>query len=207
MDAKDFTGFLQKALPWIGAAATGNVPLLVAMAAKTVGDALGTEIPATPEGIGTAVANATPEQIIALKTAEQGFQERMQAMGFAHVEEMAKIALARDQENVKDVADARLRNATNPMVFRIAIVILLTFAVIMAATLYGCFALVTGTIAIKDAAVVAAVAGLVGSVVGYVAANAQTVINFLFGGALSQGNHSSANAIADAVKGIAPATK
>ncbi len=81
-DMNDFTGFLKKALPWIGAAATGNVPALIAMAAKTVGDTLGVEVSAEPAAISDAVANATPEQIIALKTAEQTFQRRCR-MGFA----------------------------------------------------------------------------------------------------------------------------
>src|ERR1700732_681326 len=54
----DFGNLLTKVLPWIGAAATGNVPALITMAAKEVGDVLGVDVPADAGAIGTAVANA-----------------------------------------------------------------------------------------------------------------------------------------------------
>jgi len=49
------------------------------------------------------------------------------------------------------------------------------------AVLYACFQLLGGGITVKDVSVVAAIAGMVGSVVGYVAANAQQVIGYFFG--------------------------
>lgn len=77
MNKEDVLGFAKKALPWIGAAATGNVPALVTMAAAAVSSALGTEVPATPNAVAAAIASATPEQLLALKTAEQDFQLKM----------------------------------------------------------------------------------------------------------------------------------
>lgn len=76
--------------------------------------------------------------------------------------------------------------------------VLVTFAVIMSAVLAGSWQLLEGGITIKDVSVVAAISGLVGSIVGYVAANAQTVINFLFGG--SMGNEKNAGALAQSVQ-------
>jgi hypothetical protein len=92
---------LNKILPWIGAAATGNVPMLVGMAAKTVGDVLGVEVDAAqPNAVQAAIAQATPEQLVALKQADHDFMVKMQAMGFAHAEELAKIATA-DTQNAR----------------------------------------------------------------------------------------------------------
>jgi hypothetical protein len=100
--------FLKKVLPWIGAAATGNVPALITMAAKTVGDAVGKEIKPDMDAIAAAVSGATPEQLLALKQADNDFMLKMQAMGFEHLEDMEKIAAddrasARNREiQVKD---------------------------------------------------------------------------------------------------------
>jgi len=51
---------------------------------------------------------------------------------------------------------------------------------------------------VKDVSVVAAVSGLVGAVVGYVAANAQTVVNFIYGGSL--GSEKKTDAMSAAVQ-------
>ena len=66
----------------------------------------------------------------------------------------------------------------------------------MAAVLYGCWQLLQGGITIKDVSTVAAISGLVGSVVGYVAANAQTVVNFIYGGSADSTKHADAMAAA-----------
>ena len=181
-------GFLAKALPWIGAAASGNVPALVGLAAKAVGDAVGSPVDAHPDAVAAAVAGATPEQIIQLKQADADLQSKLQALGFEHTEEMARLGAQADQAAIADVQDARRSNSSNEQLWRIAWVVLVTFAIVMAGVLWGCYSMLTGTVTIKDVAVVAAVAGLVGSIVGYVAANAQTVINFLFGGSLGSRN-------------------
>lgn len=94
--------FLKNLLPWIGAAATGNVPALVTMAATAVGNAVGVPVKADTGAIAAAVSNATPEQISALKQAEADFALKMQALGFGHLEAMEKLAAG-------DRADARAR--------------------------------------------------------------------------------------------------
>jgi hypothetical protein len=94
--------FLNKVLPWIGAAATGNVPALVGMAATAIGDAVGVKVDANQRAIQAAVTGATPEQMLALKQADNDFSARMQALGFAHLEELAQVAAG-------DRADARNR--------------------------------------------------------------------------------------------------
>ncbi len=92
MDKDGIFDFVNKALPWIGAAATGNVPMLVTMASKVVSDALGTKVEATPSAVALAVANATPEQLIALKAAENDFKFKMGELNYKELTEMEKLA-------------------------------------------------------------------------------------------------------------------
>lgn len=99
--------FLKTVLPWIGAAATGGVPAIIGMAAKTVGEAIGGDVKSTAKDIAAAVSGATPEQILALKQADNDFAEKMQAMGFQNEQELERIAAG-------DRASARAREiATN----------------------------------------------------------------------------------------------
>ena len=84
--------FLKKILPYIGAAATGNIPALVGLAAKQVGDVLGAKINPDLGAITAAVAGATPDQIAKLREQDQQFQLQVQAMGFKNAEELEKIA-------------------------------------------------------------------------------------------------------------------
>ena len=191
-------GFLQKALPWIGAAATGNVPALIGLAASKVSEALGSSVTADATSIARAVAGASPDQLIALQTKELEVKDHAMQMGFENAQEMARIGLQQDTLITADVADARKNNSNNDQTWMLAWVIMITFALVMALVLYGCFAILQGSITIKDVSVVAAIAGLVGSVVGYVAANTQTVINFLYGGSL--GSRNNANSLSNGIQ-------
>jgi hypothetical protein len=181
MDASGALGFLQKALPWIGAAATGNVPALVGLAANAVGNALGKPIEADSGAIMQAVANASPEEILKLKIAEDELKAKMQALGFAHEEEMAKLGIEEQQIYIGDTSDARHQFSTNSGVYRLGVVILGTFAGLMGAVLYECYRMIEGGMQIKDPGTVAVIFTLIGTIVGYLASNAQQVVNFFFG--------------------------
>lgn len=98
-------GFLSQALPWISAAATSNVPALVSLAAQTVAAHTGAKVDASHEDIAAAVAGATPDQIAALKQADNDFALKMQALGFQHEEDLQKLA-------VDDRASARAREVS-----------------------------------------------------------------------------------------------
>lgn len=91
MDKDDVLGFAKKALPWIGAAATGNIPALVAMAAAAVGDVIGVKVDADTRSIAAAIQGATPEQLVALKQADNDFAMKMRELGYKEVTELAKI--------------------------------------------------------------------------------------------------------------------
>lgn len=101
----NFGSFLTNVVPWIGAAATGNVPALISMAAETVSKAVGKPVASNLDAISAAVSGATPEQLIALKQADNDFAAKMQAMGFEHEEDLIKIAN-------DDRANARARQMT-----------------------------------------------------------------------------------------------
>jgi hypothetical protein len=89
------------------------------MAAKEVGQALGVTVGATPEAIGNAVANATPEQLLALKEADQNFELQMKALGFANIKDLEAIAAA-------DRDSARKLQMANPSIVPAALSIIVT---------------------------------------------------------------------------------
>lgn len=194
----DFTKLLTKALPFIGAAATGNVPALIAMAAKEVGEVLGTSVEPTAEAIGSAVANATPEQLVALRDREMSFKERMTAMGFQNEQELAKITLDETKTFVVDTQHSRQTFAADRGVYWLGIAVLMTFALVMSLSLYGAYNILTGGLHVQDVGVVAAVFGFLGTVVGYVAANAQQVVSYFFGS--SRGSKEKTDRMADAIQ-------
>lgn len=140
----------------------------------------------------------TPDQMAAIRQADQHHAEVMEQHGIDVQKMNLDFESAQTQAVVTDRMDARKENSGRDAVWWIAIAILVTFAAIMAAVLYGCWTILQGGILIKDVAVVAAISGLIGSVVGYVAANAQTVVNFIYGGSL--GSEKKTEALAASVK-------
>lgn len=140
----------------------------------------------------------TPEITASIRAADQKHAEIMGQQGIDVLKLNADSEMAAEQLVVTDRISARGSNAGRTEVWWIAAVILATFAVIMGAVLYGCWAILSGGITIKDVSVVAAISGLVGAVVGYVAANAQTVVNFIFGGSL--GSEKKTDALAASVQ-------
>lgn len=162
--------FLSTVAPWIAGAATGGIPALVAMAAKTVSEALGVKVEPNQKAIEAAVANATPEQLLAIKESEQQFKIGMQKLG---LEESALY--------MKDTQDARLAFSKNDNVFLLGVMILIAFSLGMMASMYGAYELLTGGIKVEDMGVVAAVFGFLGTIIGYLSANAQQVVSYYFG--------------------------
>jgi hypothetical protein len=80
--------------------------------------------------------------------------------------------------------------------FWMGIVILIIFFVVIAGILYGAFQILTGGFQIKDPSVVAAVMGLIGTVLGYVSAIVQQVANYFFGSSKSSADKTAAMASA-----------
>lgn len=99
---------------------------------------------------------------------------------------------------VSDTADARKYKDDN--VFTLGVTILLVFAVVMSLSVYGCFQILTGGIELKDASTVGIVAGFLGTVIGYVAANAQQVVSYFFGS--SAGSAKKTTEMAESFKAV-----
>lgn len=111
--------FLSKIAPWLGAAA-GGPPALLAMAAKEISEALGYDVPADGEKIATAVTGATQEQLVKLKELDQGFQLKMQELGFSHIQMLEQLAV----ENQKSARTSMVDGGLSKHLFWMSIVIL-----------------------------------------------------------------------------------
>lgn len=90
----DWQKLLKQVAPWLGAAATGNVPALITMAANELGGVLGKDVKPNMDAIAAAVSGATSEQLIAMKAADNDFALKMQQLGFDNVEHLEAIAAA-----------------------------------------------------------------------------------------------------------------
>ncbi|MDO8421578.1 MAG: hypothetical protein Q7S99_05400 [Parvibaculum sp.] len=83
--------------PWIGTALGGP---LGGMAVGALADALGLS-DKTEAAIKNAISGATPEQMLALKKADQDFALQMQELGFKNVADLEKIA-AEDRNSARN---------------------------------------------------------------------------------------------------------
>ena len=146
----------------------------------------------------------TPEIIAAVRAADQKHAETMGQQGIDLKKLNADHELAMVQTFTGDTQDARKTFGQQKAIFWLGVIVLIIFAVTMTAVLYACYSLLNGGITIKDVSVVAAIAGMVGSVVGYVAANAQQVVGYFFGS--SAGSSSKTDAMGDAVSKLVAAT-
>jgi hypothetical protein len=84
----DWKALVNTVAPWIGTALGGP---LGGLAVNALGSALGLD-DKTEASIKQALAGVTPEQMLAIKNAEQEFQARMTELGFKNLADMEKIA-------------------------------------------------------------------------------------------------------------------
>ena len=102
----DLTKIISTVAPWIGTALGGP---LGAMAVQAAADALGIS-DKTVDSVKQALSGATPEQLLALKQADQNFALKMQELGFKQLADLEAIAAG-------DRKDARaLQGATRSIV-------------------------------------------------------------------------------------------
>ena len=105
----DWKAVIGTVAPWIGAALGGP---LGSAAVTAAANALGLS-ETTENALKTALGGVTPEQMLALKNADQEFQIRMQELGFANAKDMEQLAVddrssARQREMA--VGDKTVRN-------------------------------------------------------------------------------------------------
>ena len=142
-------------------------------------------------------AGLPPETVVKLAEIDQQVKAQMQAANF----DLKKLEAQTEQAYLADVENARKAHAGNRGTFYMGVAILLTFFVLMSLVLAFCFRILTKGIQIPDPGTVAVVFTLIGTIVGYVAANAQTVVNFEFGS--SRGSAQKSDDMASAVKSLA----
>lgn len=92
----DWKTIIKTVAPWIGTALGGP---LGGMAVEAAASALGVS-EKTGEALKQALAGVTPEQMLALKQADQAFSLQMQALGFKQVTDLESIA-AGDRDSAR----------------------------------------------------------------------------------------------------------
>lgn len=195
---------VSKAIPWLSAAITGGAPGLAGLAVSAISQAIGIDLTGSNKTqVTKAIQDATPEQLAALDAAEKKFQVDMKQMGYSHEEELLRLELETTKTFVDDTKDAREKFASSEGVFYLGLAILVTFAVLMAVALGGSYYLLTSANVVTNPGLVAAVFGLVGTIIGYVAANAQQVVGYFFGS--SSGSKEKSAALTDAISKIGAA--
>lgn len=167
----------KKALPFIGALATGGVPALTLTAASAVAEALGRPVDATPAAIEAAVQSATPEQLAAMRETDARLKI---AMRQADTEDR-RIDADLDKAYLADVDSARKAHGTDTHVLWVGVAILVVWSGLTGMTVYGLYALLTGGVKIQDVGLVATIFTVLGSTVGYVSNIAQQVVGYYFG--------------------------
>jgi hypothetical protein len=84
----DFTAIIKTVAPWLGTALGSPLGgLAVEAATKALGLSEN-----TTDALKTAISGATPEQMLALKSADQAFALQMQALGFKQASDLEAIA-------------------------------------------------------------------------------------------------------------------
>jgi hypothetical protein len=126
----DWQKMLSTVAPWIGAAATGGVPALVGMAAVQVSQAFGSDVKATTEAIAQAIGGATPDQLLALKTADNDFAEKMQALGFQNSQALEQIA-ANDRDSARQMYTTVRDWSTPTLTYMVVIAFFCVLAIIL----------------------------------------------------------------------------
>lgn len=153
----------------------------------------------------TVTGHATPETALKAVQADPAVAMQFQKAVMDHETDLKRIALEETKAILEDGQDARAKFATDRGVFWLGVAVLLTFAGVVGMALYGSYKMLEGGITIKDAGIVAAIFGFLGTLVGYVAANAQQVIGYFFGS--SKGSADNRKALADAVTQLGSAAK
>lgn len=126
----------------------------------------------------------TPEQIVALRSADEQFKLRMRELDI----DVLKLNQAADAAELEDMQSARraaVDSGQADTLMRLGLVILCAFGLVMLCVLVGSFAMMTGRWQPTSGEYVAIASGLVGTVVGQVSAAALTVVAFYFGSSRS----------------------
>ena len=179
----DWKALVAKVAPTLGAALGGPFG---GAATKFLADKFLGNPDATEKDVSDYVINATPDGLLKLKELDIEFEKFTAQLGV----DIFKV-------EVGDVQHARETHQDNKGVYRLGVVILATFAVLMGFVLAGGWKLLSHGIQDLDPGAAAAVFGLIGTVVGYIANNAQQVVTYFFGS--SFGSKSKTDSLTQAI--------
>lgn len=173
----DWQSIIKTVAPWIGTALGGP---LGGMAVEAAANALGIS-EKTADAVKAAIAGATPEQMLALKQADQQFAKDMQALGFSHIEKLAQLA----NDNTKDARAMQV--ATRSKVPAI-------LAVLITVGFFGILiGMMSGSLKTTDNQALLIMLGALGAAWG-------SVVNYFFGSSSDSGRKTELLAQAPAVK-------
>lgn len=119
----DWQSIIKTVAPWIGTALGGP---LGGMAVGAIADAFG--LPdKTADAVKQAISGATPEQMLALKNADQAFAVTVQKLGFEHIEALQR--LGNDDRNSARQREIAVKDVTPKL---LALVVTLGFFGVLA---------------------------------------------------------------------------
>jgi hypothetical protein len=110
----DWKNIVSTVAPWIGTALGGP---LGGAAVGAIADALGLS-EKTEASIKSALSGVTPEQMLAIKNADQAFALKMQELGYAHIKDMESLASG-DRSDARDMQ--KMIRSNVPAILSIAI--------------------------------------------------------------------------------------
>lgn len=190
----DWKAIVKTAAPLLGTALGGP---LAGAAIKVLGDAVLGNSEATQDEVAAAITSGlSPDALVKMREADNAFKQRMKELDI----DVMKLNQQTELAYLDDVKNARQTSGANRAVFWLGIAILATFGTLMGFVMYGSFQLLTGGIVLKDVAVASVVSGLIGTVIGYVAGNAQQVVGYYFGS--SKGSADKTDALAKAAANV-----
>ena len=137
--------------------------------------------PKTADAVKQALSGATPEQMLALKTADQAFAMQMQALGFADTEKLAALAV----ENTKDARSMQVITRSNVPALLSVLITVGFFGILVGMLL--------GVLSATDNQALMIMLGALGAAWG-------AVINYFFGSSADSGRKTELLAQAPAVK-------
>jgi uncharacterized membrane protein len=173
----DWTKIISTVTPWIGTALSGPFG---GMAVEAAASAMGLSSK-TADAVKQALSEATPEQMLAHKTADQAFALQMQALGFVDTEKLAALAV----ENTKDARALQVATRSNVPAL-LAVLITLGFFGILIGMLLG-------VLSATDNQALMIMLGALGAAWG-------AVVNYFFGSSADSGRKTELLAQAPAVK-------
>ena len=158
-EAMDWKATVRAVAPMLGKALSTVNPV-AGLALQAASTALLGRPDGSEDDLAAAVASATPDQLLALKQADNQFKVDMERLGV----DLARIDAA-DRDSARR-REAEVGGWANP---------------ILAAVVIAGFFAVVGYVLSDQAALTGATAGIVGTLVGYVSAKADQVVSYYFG--------------------------